>query len=35
MTVRGEPFIVAADVKKGDQVLKMRNTNGEALWLIR
>lgn len=35
MTVRGEPLIVAADVKKGDQVLKMRNTNGEALWLIR
>ena len=25
MTVRGEPLIVAAEVKKGDQVLKMRN----------
>jgi hypothetical protein len=35
MTVRGEPLIVAAEVKKGDQVLKMRNANGEALWLAR
>jgi hypothetical protein len=35
MTVRGEPLIVAAEVKKGDQVLKMRNANGEAIWLAR
>ena len=35
MTVRGEPLIVAAEVRKGDQVLKMRNANGEALWLAQ
>jgi hypothetical protein len=35
MAVQGEPLIVAAEVKKGDQVLKMRNANGEALWLAR
>ena len=35
MTVRGEPLIVAAEVKKGDQVLRMRNANGEALWLAK
>jgi hypothetical protein len=35
MTVRGEPLIVAAEVRKGDRVLKMRNANGEALWLGR
>ena len=35
MTVRGEPLIVAAEVKKGDQVLKMRNADGEALWLAK
>jgi hypothetical protein len=35
MTVRDEPLIVAAEVKKGDQVLKMRNANGEALWLAQ
>ena len=35
MTVRGEPLIVAAEVKKGDQVLKMRNATGEALWLAQ
>jgi hypothetical protein len=35
MTVRGKPIIVAGEVKKGDQVLKMRNAQGEALWLAR
>jgi hypothetical protein len=35
MTIRGEPLIVAAELKKGDQVLKMRNASGEALWLSR
>ena len=35
MTVRGQPLIVAAEVKKGDQVLTMRNASGEALWLAR
>ncbi len=35
MTVRGEPLIVAAEVKKGDQVLRMRNAKGEALWLAQ
>jgi hypothetical protein len=35
MTVQGEPLIVAAEVRKGDQVLKMRNANGEALWLAQ
>jgi hypothetical protein len=35
MTVQGEPLIVAAEVRKGDQVLKMRDKNGEALWLAK
>jgi hypothetical protein len=35
MTVRGKPIIVAAEVKKGDQALKMRNAKGEALWLAQ
>jgi hypothetical protein len=35
MTVRGEPLIVAAEVRKGDHVLKMRDKNGEALWLAK
>jgi hypothetical protein len=35
MTVRGQPLIVAAELRKGDQVLTMRNASGEALWLAR
>jgi len=32
---QGKPAIIAAEVKKGDQILKMRNANGEALWLAQ
>lgn len=35
ITVQGESLIVAGEVRKGDQVLKMRNNNGEALWLAK
>lgn len=33
MTIQGQPTIIAAEVKKGDQVLKLRNDDGVPLWL--
>jgi hypothetical protein len=30
--VRGKPVIIAAEVKKGDQVLKLRDERGAPLW---
>jgi hypothetical protein len=32
VTVDGKPAIIAAEVKKGDQVLKLRDDNGVPLW---
>jgi hypothetical protein len=29
---QGKPSIIAAEVKKGDQVLKLRNEKGAPLW---
>lgn len=31
-TVGGKPAIIAAEVKKGDQVLKLRDANGIPVW---
>ena len=31
----GKPVILAAEVKKGDQVLKLRDRNGVPLWIGR
>jgi hypothetical protein len=32
ITFEGKPAIVAAEVKKGDQVLKLRDDSGTPLW---
>jgi hypothetical protein len=32
ITYQGKPAIIAAEVKKGDQVLKLRDTNGIPAW---
>jgi hypothetical protein len=32
ITWKGKPVILAAEVKKGDQVLKLREPNGTPLW---
>jgi hypothetical protein len=32
ITFAGKPAIVAAEVKKGDQVLKLRDESGTPLW---
>jgi hypothetical protein len=32
ITFDGKPAIIASEVKKGDQVLKLRNANGFPLW---
>ena len=33
MSIQGQPTIIAAEVKKGDQVLKLRNADGVPFWL--
>jgi len=33
ITWEGKPVILAAEVKKGDQVLKLRETNGTPVWI--
>ena len=33
MSIQGQPTIIAAEVKKGDQVLKLRNPDGVPFWL--
>jgi len=33
MLIQGQPTIIAAEVKKGDQVLKLRNADGVPFWL--
>ncbi len=30
--VQGQPALIAAEVRKGDQVLKLRNEQGQPLW---
>lgn len=30
--IRGEKIILAAEIKKGDKVLKLRDENGQPLW---
>jgi hypothetical protein len=32
VTVQGQPALIAAEVKKGDQVLKLRDTAGTPVW---
>ena len=32
ITWKGKPVILAAEVKKGDQVLKLREPNGTPVW---
>ena len=32
VTFDGKPAIIAADVKKGDNVLKLRDANGRPVW---
>jgi hypothetical protein len=32
VTVDGKPAIIAGEVKKGDQILKLRDANGFPLW---
>jgi hypothetical protein len=32
VTFEGKPVIIAAEVKKGDEVLKLRDKNGFPLW---
>jgi hypothetical protein len=32
VTVQGQPAIIAAEVKKGDQVLKLRDQSGIPVW---
>ena len=33
MSIQGQPTLIAAEVKKGDQVLKLRNADGVPFWL--
>jgi hypothetical protein len=33
MSIQGQPTIIAAEVKKGDQVLKLRDDKGIPLWV--
>ncbi len=33
MSIQGQPTIIAQEVKKGDQVLKLRDDKGAPLWL--
>jgi hypothetical protein len=35
ITWEGNPVILAAEVKKGDQVLKLREPNGTPVWTGR
>jgi hypothetical protein len=32
VTVQGQPAIIAAEVKKGDEVLKLRDESGKPVW---
>jgi len=32
ITLEGKPVIIAAEVKKGDEILKLRDENGFPLW---
>jgi hypothetical protein len=32
VTFEGKPAIIAAEVKKGDEVLKLRDENGFPMW---
>jgi len=33
MTLEGKPALIAAEVKKGDQVFRLRDENGNPLWM--
>jgi len=33
MSIQGQPTIIAQEVKKGDQVLKLRDDKGAPLWI--
>ena len=33
LLIQGQPTIIAAEVKKGDQILKLRNAEGVPFWL--
>ena len=33
MTIQGQPTIIAAEVRKGDQMLKLRDDKGLPLWV--
>jgi len=33
LSIQGQPTIIAAEVKKGDQILKLRNADGVPFWL--
>lgn len=35
ITYKGEPAIIAAEVKKGNNILKLRDENGLPLWSRR
>ena len=33
LSIQGQPTVIAAEVKKGDQILKLRDDKGIPLWL--
>ena len=35
VTMNGKPVIIAAQVKKGNETLKLRNDNGVPVWSAR